>query len=165
MMSTRETGWNVFYNAVMVLAWFTKWRCAERWTVTLHIACKEQNMKCDVCTWLGVFQSLVQKIGETRRFTKQLNQHDLQRASWYWIIFQGCPSAELINYSRPPNTASPFTASPPPNTAAHFQVPNRFFLGYIWLVTSPVSEYCCFFVSPEIGGIGRDDCMLQSSIK
>ena len=33
-------------------------------------------------------------------------------------------------YSRPPNTAPPFTGSPP-NTAAHFQVPNRVFLSYI----------------------------------
>ena len=60
----------------------------------------------------------------------------------------------------PPNTAPPLTASP--NTAAHFQVPNKVFLGYIILISLPVSEYRRFFVSPEVGGIGRGDCNLKA---
>ena len=44
---------------------------------------------------------------------------------------------------------------PPPNTAAHFQFPNKGFVGYIWLRIPPISEYRGFFVSPEISGIGR----------
>ena len=55
----------------------------------------------------------------------------------------------------PPNTAPPNTASPP-KTAAHFQVPNKGFLGYIWLPIPPISEYRRFFVSPKIGGIGGE---------
>ena len=42
---------------------------------------------------------------------------------------------------------------PPPNTAAHFQVPNKGSVGYIWLPIPLISEYRRFSVSPEIGGI------------
>ena len=51
-------------------------------------------------------------------------------------------------YSRPPNTAPTLTASP------QYRVPNRVFLGYTFrLLSPPVSVYCRFFISPEIGGI------------
>ena len=67
------------------------------------------------------------------------------------------PVYKLFQSNLPPNTAPLFTASP--NTAAHFNVPNRGFLGYInWLLSQPVSEYHCVFISPEISGIGRGDC-------
>ena len=47
----------------------------------------------------------------------------------------------------------------PPNTAAYFQVPNKSFVGFIWLPIPPISEYRRFFISPEIDGIGgAGDC-------
>ena len=63
----------------------------------------------------------------------------------------------ILLQSSPPNTTPPNTASPP-NTAAHFQVPNKGFVGYKWVRIPPISEYRRFFVSPEIGGIERGDC-------
>ena len=73
-------------------------------------------------------------------------------------------------YCRPPNTAAlpippPFQYRRPPNTAAHFQVPNKGFVGYIYdsqyrrfRKTAAFSEYRRFFASPKIGGIGGFDC-------
>ena len=47
----------------------------------------------------------------------------------------------------------PLPIPPPPNTAAHFQVPNKGFVGYICLPIPPFLEYRRFFASPKIGGI------------
>ena len=48
----------------------------------------------------------------------------------------------------------------PPNTITNFLVPNGL-IGvswlYIWLLSPPVFEHRRFFVSPDIGSIGRDD--------
>ena len=73
-------------------------------------------------------------------------------------------------YSRPPQyTAPPFPASAPrlpagrpaPYTAAHFQVPNKVFLGYIMTPFTAGLRIPPLFrlqSSPEIGGFRRDDC-------
>ena len=77
------------------------------------------------------------------------------------VMPTGMQSIFCTQNSRPLNTAPPDPAfSPPilppfpPNTAAHLQVPNKGFVGYIWLPIPPFSEYCRFFASPKIGGIG-----------
>ena len=64
-----------------------------------------------------------------------------------------------------PSVHLPF---PPPNTAAHFQVPNRFFLVIIQYTTHFTAGFRIppLFVSPEFSGIGRarDDCSCKCSL-
>ena len=66
------------------------------------------------------------------------------------------------SYSRPLQYR-PSQYHRPLNTAAHFQVPNKGFVGCIWLPTPPLSDDRRFFASPKIGGIGGFDCFISNA--
>ena len=91
--------------------------------------------------------------------------------SWAPAPNQVCTLLNLITLlynTVPPNTSPLFISPSPPNTAAHFQVPNRFFLVIIQYTTHFTAGFRIppLFVSPEFSGIGRarDDCSCKCSL-